>query len=165
MLSREGCANEAHAYTILVSLREDVCDDRLSVETGTPTASAGITPTRDGNGQGRRMGEVPLGNQGHAVLADIDAANPLIKVYPARIGTLNPHSHTLAHSSIRALLCKLLAVFGISVCPGVSYHLALLSRQHNNLKSVIAMAFHQQGELIEIRWLSDLRNGREESAL
>jgi hypothetical protein len=91
LLERECCAYETQPYAILVSFWEHVGHERLSLEVGTPTAGAGVTAVRDIDGEDGSMGKISRGEQRHAMLADIDGANPLIKVYAVRIGALNPN--------------------------------------------------------------------------
>jgi len=73
----------------VVSFREHVGHERLSLKVGTSTAGAGTAVMRDVNGEGCGMGKIALSEQSHAALANIDRAHPLIKVYPARVGALN----------------------------------------------------------------------------
>jgi hypothetical protein len=56
------------------------------------------------------MGKIPLGEQGYAMLADIDGANTLIEAYTVRISALNPNGQLRANPPVRALLCNLLVV-------------------------------------------------------
>lgn len=90
-LKRERCADETEPDAILVSFRQHVGHKRLGLEIGTPTARPGVATVRDVYREGGRMGKVSLGEQGHAMLTDIDGANPVVKVNSVRVGALNPN--------------------------------------------------------------------------
>ena len=90
-LKRERRPHEGHPNEILVSFREHVRHECLSPEVSASASGAGIAMMRDVNGKGRRMGKIAFGEYGHAVLADVDGAYLLIKVYPARVCALNPN--------------------------------------------------------------------------
>jgi hypothetical protein len=110
LLEHECCADEIQPYAIPVSFRKYVGHERLSLEVGTPPTSAGATTMRYVDGEGGSMGKIPLGEQGHAMLADIDGANALIEAYTVRISALNPNGQLRANPPVRALLCNLLVV-------------------------------------------------------